>query len=532
MRVVFRADASRRIGSGHVARCVTLGQELARRGAKVTFIARQHESGWYRRVADAGFELRLLQTPSGHRSDLPDGDYVAWLGVDPLQDAAETIEHLAEQDFDLLIVDHYALDAAWEREVRAHVGRVMAIDDLADRVHEVDLLLDQNLRSDGGAVYRQLLPGGAAVLSGPSYALLAPSYRRTREQSAPAAQPGRVLVSLGGATAPDVLNEVMAGLCDSSGAVSAIDVVDPLRAWGGDGQQACHRAGVPVQVHGAVPDLVGLLLDAEVAVGAGGSTSWERMCLGVPTVAVSVASNQRRVLNELDKVGTVIDVGDVTDGAAGRCGDGVDALLRDRARRETMGCYGRLLVDGRGVERVAEAIVPTTTGLELRDAHDDDAGLFWLWANSPEVRQQSVSQDPIDWRDHLAWFTARLADRSTWMFMLEADALPVGQIRFDVNDRVAVVDYSLDACVRGRGWGKALVELGIARLVARSGDHIEEIRADVKPQNAASVRVFEGAGFDRVPASSRDDPLVTFVRSAKSTSGGEQWRGWELRDVR
>lgn len=522
MRVAIRADASRRIGSGHVTRCTTLGRELARRGAEVTFIARQHEPGWYQRVVDAGFDLRLLAEPSGDRGSLEDGDYASWLGVDALQDAAETLEHLEAEEYGLLIVDHYALDARWEQQVRPHVGRIMAIDDLADRSHQADVLLDQNLRSDGGAAYRQLVPGGSLVLTGPGYALLGPSYRRAREQPLPDAQPGRVLVSLGGATDPHVLSEVIDALCVSAGAVTAIDVVDPLQRWRQDDAGAGGRAGIDVQVHGAMPDLVGLMVDAEVAVGAGGATSWERMCLGLPTVAMSVAVNQRQVLSELDEIGAVIDVGDVADGAARRCGEAVDALLRDRPRWEAMGHYGKLLVDGRGVERVAEALLPTAPRLELRDAEEGDAGLFWLWANNPEVRQQALSQDPIGWSDHLAWFARRLTAPSTWMFVLEADGLPIGQIRFDVTDHRATIDYSLDTCVRGRGWGKALVELGIARFVARSGGRIEEIRAEVKPENTASIRVFKASGFDRGSDSSEHDRLLTFIRSVDGTRGAAE----------
>ena len=522
MRVAIRADASRRIGSGHVTRCVTLGQELSRRGAEITFIARQHEPGWYQRVVDAGFDLRLLAVPSGDRGSLEDGDYAGWLGVDVRQDAAETLEHLEAKEYGLLIVDHYALDARWERQVRPHVGRIMAIDDLADRSHEVDLLLDQNLRSDGGAAYRQLIPGGSHVLTGPGYALLGPSYRRARGEPLPHPQRGRVLVSLGGASDPHVLSEVVNAVCDSAGAVTAIDVVDPLHRWSHDEAGACGRAGVAVQVHGAMPDLVGLMLDAEIAVGAGGATTWERLCLGLPTVAMSVAVNQRQALSELDDIGAAIDVGDVADGAARRCGETVEALLRDRPRWEAMGRYGKLLVDGRGVERVAEALLPAAPQLELRDAEDGDAGLFWLWANNPEVRRQSLSQEPIGWSGHLAWFARRLAAPSTWMFVLEADGLPVGQIRFDVSGQEATIDYSLDACVRGRGWGKVLVERGVARLVARSGGRIEEIRAEVRPENTASVRVFEASGFDRGADSSGDDRLLTFIRSVDGTRGADQ----------
>ncbi len=135
-------------------------------------------------------------------------DYAAWLGVPQAQDASESIEAIQGALVDWLIMDHYALDAEWERRLRPHVERLMVIDDLANRSHDCDLLLDQNLVPENHARYRNLVPSTCRLLLGPRYALLGPEYRVWRRSLRPReGQVGRVLVFLGGSDPENVSYE-------------------------------------------------------------------------------------------------------------------------------------------------------------------------------------------------------------------------------------------------------------------------------------------------------------------------------------
>lgn len=508
MRVVFRTDASPRIGSGHVARCVTLAKELRDRGAEVTFVVGDHQQGWYDQIERHGMASERLPRTAHEREAIADGDYGGWLGATQNDDAEQTLA-VIDDDVDLLIVDHYGLGSVWESRLRGAVGRLMAIDDLTGRVHDVDVLLDQNLRTDGGVARRATAPAEATVLVGPAYALVDPMFRRARADRPARRIPGRVLVTLGASPAPALLQEVVDRLASAPQTFCDVHVVDV------SGQLADRspRAGVgSVVVHEKQPNLVDLLLEADVVVGSGGGTTWERATLGLASVTMALAENQREVLQELASVDAVVHLGDGTAENALLCERAVRDLLGDDRRRARLGDVGAWLVDGAGTFRVAEFLLPSSPELSVRPVGRDDAGILWHIANDAEVRQQAVDSAPIPWDSHLDWFEKRLADENCDIYLLESDGVPVGQIRFDIEKATATVDYALLAGVRGRGLGRELIERGTDLLRARRGGQVRTVQAWVRPENAASLRVFQRASFDALPVRSVDG-LMGFVRT-------------------
>ena len=236
-----------------------------------------------------------------------------------------------------------------------------------------------------------------------------------------------------------------------------------------------------------------LMARADLAIGAAGTTTWERMCAGLPTLVISVAPNQEPAATALAQQGLINYLGTAADVSAERIaaavGEALDnpALLNEQSRR------GRLLVDGLGALRVAEALEPTPASqLTLRPAQPEDAELYFAWVNDPQVRRQSLHTATIDWDGHLRWFEAKLADAASRLFVLEARSLPVGQVRFDRDGQQTRIDYSIDAQFRGRGWARALVAQGMSRA-AEFGDRV--FRAEVKAGNAASLAVFQRLQF-------------------------------------
>jgi RimJ/RimL family protein N-acetyltransferase len=118
--------------------------------------------------------------------------------------------------------------------------------------------------------------------------------------------------------------------------------------------------------------------------------------------------------------------------------------------------------------------------------------LFLDWANDPDVRWQSFDSAPIPFERHRAWFTDKLAAAESRLFVLQARDLPVGQIRFDLKDGVASIDYSIEPLFRGRGWARRLVELGMQHYAAGAP---VTFRAEVKVTNRSSQSVFRRLGF-------------------------------------
>jgi len=185
--IVFRTDAALQIGTGHVMRCLTLAEALAERGAHCRFVCREHSGNLMELIRDRGFDAIGLPVESGRlateaSSDEPIGAHATWLGADWAVDAEQACAALGDMDADWLIVDHYALDVRWERSLRSRCRRLMVIDDLADRIHDCDLLLDQNLGREPRD-YAGLVPDCSAILVGPRFALLRPEFAALRDYS-------------------------------------------------------------------------------------------------------------------------------------------------------------------------------------------------------------------------------------------------------------------------------------------------------------------------------------------------------------
>ena len=351
MKVLVRADAGDAIGSGHVRRSLTLAEALRAGGAEITFLCRAHPGHLAALIRAEGYECRLL--PAQHVS--AEG-YAAWLGASLEQDAADAAAIARDlSSVDLLIVDHYALGRSWQRKLRPHVGRIMVIDDLTGQAHDADLLLDQNFGCTA-AMYASLTPAGCRVLAGPSYALLRPEFAAAR----PAALirrknftgVRRVLVSLGGMDPLNMTERVVRLLSAARGGQSVT-----VTAVIGDGRQAealrRAAAGMDIKIVIGASNMAELMRDADVAIGGMGGTAWERCALGLPTLALVLADNQRPAAARMQAAGLVVDA--LTPDELDE-----DALRRlldlDPRTYAAISAAIAALCDGEGVARVVEAV--------------------------------------------------------------------------------------------------------------------------------------------------------------------------------
>src|SRR3990172_245647 len=275
MKVVIRADASSRVGSGHVMRCKTLAEELRRRGAEVQFVCRD----------DPGHLIALL-TREGYR-----------VAVLPAADAAESADADATTSVlggfapDWLVVDHYGLGEEWESRLRAHVSRIFVIDDLANRPHACDALLDPNwFGATTPHRYDNLVPRSCRRLLGPRYALLHPLFAQLRRILPP--RDGlirRVLVFFGAVDSWNQTTAVLEALRAPAFAGLAVDVVVGHANVHGAAIEAMVRDLAGGALHRKLPTLAGVMARADVMAGAGGATTWERCCLGLPAVVAATA---------------------------------------------------------------------------------------------------------------------------------------------------------------------------------------------------------------------------------------------------
>ncbi len=358
MRVVFRTDSSFAMATGHVTRCLALEAELRRRGAATSFITRALPGDAAFLILEQGVSLQRLPSPRSEAVIDADGPpHASWLGETWANDAEQT-GALLEGEVDWLVVDHYGLDARWESRFRKTGARVLAIDDLADRLHDADVLVDPNFAPEEGEPYEKLLPDGATILRGPRYALLRAEFRRLRERRQPPRRPARLLVFLGGSDVPDVTGRVLEGLHHAALPDVAIDVIagvsNPRRA----GIRALTET-TGARFHERVPEMAEMMLAADLAIGAGGGTAWERCCLGLPAILVSLEANQIRIARTLHATGAAVYVGHHDTVSASDIVSETTRLLENPGLLAEMSRKGMDLVDGLGVSRIADVMEQT-----------------------------------------------------------------------------------------------------------------------------------------------------------------------------
>jgi UDP-2,4-diacetamido-2,4,6-trideoxy-beta-L-altropyranose hydrolase len=489
LKVTFRADASITIGTGHVMRCLTLAEALRARGHTCRFITRDLPGHLGTRIAAQGFDCTLLPAPLPDFVPEPGAPaHAAWAGL-PWSDDAEATR-TAAVGADVLVVDHYAFDARWEAAARPDGARLMVIDDLADRPHQADVLLDQNF-GRRSADYDDLLPAGTERLVGPRYALLRPEFAGRRpaalaERAARGFALSQVLVSMGGIDLPNATGKVLDVLA-ARPALEVTVVMGPNAPALAEVRAQAAAMPRPAKVLVDVTDMASLMAKADLAIGAAGGSAWERCVFGLPTLLGVLADNQASAARALEAAGVVVGLGrpeaaDFTErlmAALDRAGD--QALLA------AMSGAAAAVADGKGAERVAKAIEHP---LVLRPATLADAEAIWHWRRAlpPEhFRRGSIPSLP----DHLAWFERALGDPQRCLFVAGDPA--EAHLRLDFGGHgSATVSVILAPQIRGQGHAVRLL-CGLADAAQALGLH--RLIAEVQEENAASLSAFLAAGY-------------------------------------
>lgn len=490
--VLLRGDGGPRIGAGHLARLKAISGALESRGARVHLVSRTQQIGL------AG-QARVQRLDGGRNQggDDPEGQLPV---DDQLKDAARTVAALEGAEVEAALVDHYQLGGAWEQAVRAAgVSRVAAIDDLQGRSHTVDLLIDPNLGAHG-----PLNPAGPGrLLRGPAYVPLGEDHRRFRGRATSTDQ-RRLLVALGGGRSGIAPNLATALRAEQRLSDVAIDFIVPDRVERDLVAEAL-RGRDHASVVGRVPSLAPFLVEADVAIGAGGITSWERLRHGVPSVTVAISPNQVRTCRAVSELGLALWVDSPNDSgllAAAAADALVDTALRDRTR-----AIGPLLVDGRGAERVALALLPPPGPVQLRPATIDDASAILALSSDRQTERAMWNPLPTSLSSFMDWLRGTLDNSSVLLLVADSAAgLTVGQIQFQRHRQdVWEVRFALDAAARGNGWTVAVVRGGVARLRSRHPD--ANVVALLRSGDPTTGHMLEKLGFKPDPFSHKASEL-------------------------
>jgi UDP-2,4-diacetamido-2,4,6-trideoxy-beta-L-altropyranose hydrolase len=349
--VGIRVDATSQTGTGHFMRCLALADALAARGGHVRFVSRALPASLEAIAREKGHALVQLGPAKTPAND--DLAHSRWLETGRDEDAEATRAALDGVEWDWLVVDHYGIDARWEKQLREKVNKILVIYDIADREHDCDVLVDQNLHPEPERRYSCLVPAHAALLVGPRYALLRPEFSRARQGVGPrSGQVNRILVFFGGMDVADWTSAGLDALTKVARPGTHVDVVigtqHPRRAAI---VKRCADSGY--RCHVQTTEMASLMAAADLGLGAGGSTTWERCCVGLPALAISVAYNQVALSQGLARTGGCIHLRADEAGPAALA-QALQRLSRSPETVRQVSVMAYSLVDGLGTARVTE----------------------------------------------------------------------------------------------------------------------------------------------------------------------------------
>jgi UDP-2,4-diacetamido-2,4,6-trideoxy-beta-L-altropyranose hydrolase len=341
-RILFLADAGPDVGGGHVMRCLTLARALVERGAICAFVESRSAA------------------PILRRFGWPPQTLLAMTGAEDLAGLFTYAQEFAELfEADAVVVDHYGAGAGDEWRLRPGKRRIVILDDRADRPHDCALLIDPGYGRRPDA-YAGLVPSAAKVLAGPDYALVRPEFAQARPRAlsrrARHDPVRRALVSFGLTDVGGVTGRVVEALAGRLGD-ERLDAVLGPGAPSLEALDGLARRDRRVRLHVDVQDMVTLTADTDIAVGAGGSSVWERACLGLPTITVALADNQAPMARRLAEAGAAIALDAREPDFEAQLAAAWTRLIDDRQLRWDLSQRSSDLCDGRGADRVAEAML-------------------------------------------------------------------------------------------------------------------------------------------------------------------------------
>lgn len=485
-----RAEADQATGIGHVMRCLALAQAWKRRGGCVHFVTGCKNPMILETILDQGFGMLSPgeARPQGNR----------------LEKGLASLWSSFEDDHSCVVLDGYRFGLEYQKDVRACSKRLLVIDDYAHLPrYEADFLLNHNIQAEK-LQYRA--NEQCVFLLGPRYALLRQEFFDAKQARETPSVAGRLLVTLGGSDPEKVTFKVMAGLSGLKLPEMEIRILaGPANPCAEELKRAAAKSGLRCEIVEASKQMPQLIGWADLAITAGGSTCMELAYMGVPFLVVALAENQKQVMSGFANKGAAVALGWHADLEPSTLAREIDSLARDRSRRSSFAKLGQTLVDGAGARRVAEMLDPTS--ITLDSVQENDCKTLWNWANDPHTRAVSFSSKPIPWEDHLRWFTEKLHSNDCVLYKAtNQHGVPLGLARFDLGQGGPVISVNLDPDFRSLGLGSELIHIATERVMREKNPG--KVDALIKKENAASVKAFIKAGYEKVGEEMREASAV------------------------
>jgi len=477
--LIIRVDASTKIGSGHLMRCLALAQAWKDAGGEVTFVTACRDEGLLQRLRDEEFDIKLLS------SAYPD-----------TTDWNSTRDILAGHPGAWVVLDGYHFDGVYQRKIKEAGHRLLVVDDNAHLKHYyADIVLNQNLHAEklnySCESYTRLLLGTRYVLLRREFLAWNKQHRKIPKVAR------RVLVTLGGGDPENNTLKVIHALQEVEiPDLEAIVVIGASNSHTCVLEQSVKQSCIPIRLVRDAKDMPELMAGADMAVSGGGSTAWELLFMGTPSLFLIVADNQCYTAEYIENQGFGKNLGLAQNLSTESLTEAIISLAKDSNLRATISRKSRQIVDGQGAQRVISFTKSLRTDkLKLRPATFEDCRLLWEWANEPAVRDASFSTALIPWEEHVNWLRRKVSESGChhYIIVLRGNDCPIGQVRFDSSGNEAEIHVSVASNFHGHGYGSQAILIASKHLFRETV--ITRIYANIKPDNGNSVRAFTKAGF-------------------------------------
>jgi UDP-2,4-diacetamido-2,4,6-trideoxy-beta-L-altropyranose hydrolase len=491
MKLLIRADVTIQMGTGHVMRCLALAQAVHRRGGIVQFAMAACPVPLQKRLIQEGFRIHCIL-----RNDLGS-----------LLDAQDTVKLAQDLQIDWLCVDGYQFGTDYQYYLKKMGCRSLFLDDYG---HASPYCAEWILNQNSSAHDRdyQTRSSQTNLLLGERYTLLRQEFwnwrgwqRKIREI------PSHLLITLGGSDPDNLTSWVLTALQQFTHLKFEITVIvggtNPhLKSLTEIASHSIHS----VEVLNNVTDMPSHMVQADLAISAGGSTTWELALLGLPSLLIVAAENQAPIAQMLHESGIAISLGPSSTLDPDRFFKLLQQLCESTEQRKAMSQKGQTLIDGEGCDRVIMAMQGDR--IRLRPAKWSDCEQIWQWTNDPTTRQASFQSDLILWEPHCQWFQQQLDDAdSLFWIALDRHDRPVGQVRFQGSSTtMPVISMSVDPAYRQQGFGTEILTMAIDKLLRETS--VLGISAWIKAENLSSIRSFEKVQFVKIRTEYKNDQLA------------------------
>ena len=505
MNIAFRVDSSIQIGIGHVMRCLSLADQIKNKASNIFFVTRSLDGSMEQFISEKGYKVILLPSNDeiiiGKKNSFQSNEFKEF---DWLQDLNATKEAIEDKKIDWLIVDHYGIDYRWHKIIAKFTNKIMIIDDLANRKLHCNVLLDQTYGRKFED-YDQLIDKETEMLLGANYALLRPEFSNLRIPAVNKRKKiesiSNVLISIGGMDYKNITQKVLDVFLKVEWKKN-IEVNIVLN------NQAPNRKSIKYFVKNIKSNhkfnllinpenMADLMFEADLAVGSSGTSTWERCTMGLPTIAICVADNQKFISKILHKDGVHIAL--TLDEY-----EEIPCLFSELCRvnnhpdnLKNLSNESLKICQAKGSILVALKILPYYTNdggkIDLRKVEISDSKLIYDWQKNPKTREYANDSSIPSWDNHIDWMSQKINSSLSYFWLVLHNGIASGVLRFDPINLGEGDGYLIsiftDPNKYGLGIGKKAIDIAKYIFLGTT------LYAKVLENNKRSISLFSGSDF-------------------------------------